>query len=258
VPSRRDSPPLDPILGHLGARIRARRVALGFSAGELAARSGVSQRFLSDVEAGRANISVVNLAAIARALATHAADLLAGAPPGDRRGCVVLLGAAGAGKSTIGPRLAAALEVPYFELDELVAAETGVAVQELVAVHGDRWRRRLEFQALRRFLDRHERAVLALGGDVVDGREALEMVVERCTTAWLCARPSEHVERLVARDGSAPDDLRAVLLARERLYARADLVIETSTLGIEGSVAALVQQLAARAAARRASSREPR
>jgi XRE family aerobic/anaerobic benzoate catabolism transcriptional regulator len=259
VPPKRAAPPPEAILGHLGARVRGRRSALGWTLGELAARSGVSQRFLSDVEGGRANISVVNLAAIARALATTASDLLAGAPASDRRGCVALLGLHGAGKSTIGPRLAAELGLPYVELDELVETDAGVPLRELVAVHGQRWWRRLEFQVLRRFLDAHERAVLATGSEIVTADEAFAMLLERCTTVWLRARPSDHVERTLGaaaraealRAGSA-DELRALIAGREPLYSRADLVIETSALGVGGSVAALVQQLRARGVAPRA------
>jgi XRE family aerobic/anaerobic benzoate catabolism transcriptional regulator len=258
VPPKRAATPPDAILRHLGARVRERRAALGWSRGELAARCGVSQRFLADVETGRGNVSVVNLAAIARALATTAADLLEGAPAADRRGCVALLGLPGAGKSTIGARLAAELDVPFAEVDELVAVDAGVPLRELVAVHGQRWWRRLEFQVLRRFLDGHEHAVLAAGSELVAAPESFAMLLDRCTTVWLRARPSDHRAR--APGGAAApaaralsdDELRALVAGREPLYARADLVIETSALGVAGSVAAIVRQLRARGVAPRA------
>src|SRR5689334_18256160 len=106
VPPRRrgTTAPTEALLVHLGSRLRTRRAALGLTLAELSARCGISQRFLSDVEAGRANISVVNLQAIARAVGTSAGEVLSGGPTADRRGCIALLGVRGAGKSTVGPR----------------------------------------------------------------------------------------------------------------------------------------------------------
>jgi XRE family aerobic/anaerobic benzoate catabolism transcriptional regulator len=256
VVKRRLTAKPDAILVHLGAKVRSRRGSLGWTLAELAARCGISQRFLSDVEAGRANISIVNLQAIARAMGTTPSEILAGAPTADRRGCVALLGLRGAGKSTVGPRLAARLELPFFELDALIEAEAGLSLGEIFAVHGERWYRRLEFQVLRRFLDRHDRAVFATGGGIVTASDAFDMLLQRCTTVWLRARPADHLDRVLkqgdARPGAgrlhAMTDLRALLAEREPLYSRADLVIETSALGIAGSVEALVQQLQGRVA----------
>jgi XRE family aerobic/anaerobic benzoate catabolism transcriptional regulator len=251
---RAPQPPPDGILAHLGAKVRARRGSLGWTLAELAARCGISQRFLSDVEAGRANISVTNLQALARAMGGTASELLAGAPTSDRRGCIVLLGLRGAGKSTIGPRLAQRLELPWFELDALIEAEAGLSLGEIFAVHGERWYRRLEFQVLRRFLEQHDRAVLATGGGIVTASDAFDMLLQRCTTVWLRARPSDHLDR-VHKQGEtratpgrlhAMTDLRALIAEREPLYSKADLVIETSALGISGSVEALVQQVRSR------------
>jgi XRE family transcriptional regulator, aerobic/anaerobic benzoate catabolism transcriptional regulator len=257
VPKRRaPAPPPDGILAHLGGKVRARRGSLGWTLAELAARCGISQRFLSDVEAGRANISVVNLQAVARAMGTSASEILAGAPTADRRGCIVLLGLRGAGKSTIGPRLAGRLDLPWFELDGLIEAEAGLSLGEVFAVHGERWYRRLEFQVLRRFLDQHDRAVLATGGGIVTASDAFDMLLQRCTTVWLRARPSDHLERVLKQGDARPGagrlhamaDLRSLLAEREPLYSKADLVIETSALGIAGSLEALVQQIRSREA----------
>jgi len=256
VPGRRRGEKAGPeaILAHLGARVRARRSALGFTLVELSARSGLSPRFLSDVETGRANISVLNLQALARALGLTSSDLLAGSPTADRRGCIALLGLRGAGKSTVGPRLASRLELPFFELDGLIEAEAGLSMGEIFAVHGERWYRRLELQVLRRFLDAHDRAVFATGGGIVTASDAFEMLLHRCTTVWLRARASDHLDRVLNQGDTRPTagrlhvmaDLRALLADREPLYSRADIVIDTSTQGIAGSTDALLRELRAR------------
>ena len=255
MPGRRRGEKAGPeaILAHLGGRVRARRSALGFTLVELSTRSGLSPRFLSDVETGRANISVLNLQAVARALGLTSSDLLTGSPTADRRGCIALLGLRGAGKSTVGPRLASRLELPFFELDGLIEAEAGLSLGEIFAVHGERWYRRLELQVLRRFLDVHDRAVFATGGGIVTASDAFEMLLHRCTTVWLRARASDHLDRVQNQGDTRPTagrlhvmaDLRALLADREPLYSRADATLDTSAQGIAAGVESLVQQLRA-------------
>src|SRR5919201_2330883 len=182
-----------------------------------------------------------------------AAEILAGGPTADRRGCIVLLGLRGAGKSTIGPRLASRLELPFFELDGLIEAEAGLSLGEIFAVHGERCYRRVELQGLRRFLDGHDRAVFATGGGIVTSSDAFDMLLSRCTTVWLRARASDHIERVLHQGDTRATggrsnlmaDLRALLAEREPLYSRADVVVDTSALGVAGSVEALAEQLGA-------------
>lgn len=240
---------------HLGTRVRTRRSALGWTLAELSTRCGISQRFLSDVEAGRANISVVNLQAIARAVGAEVAELLAGGPTADRRGCIALLGVRGAGKSTVGPRLASRLALPFFELDGLIEAQAGLRLAEIFALHGETWYRRVEHQVLRRFLDAHDRAVFATGGGLVTSSDTYEMLLQRCTTVWLRARASDHVDRVLAQGDTRATggagrlqimaDLRVLLADREPLYSRAALVVDTSELGLGGAVDALAERLRA-------------
>src|SRR5262245_20392997 len=92
------------LLRDVGATVRALRAQRGWSRRELGARSGLSERFLAQVETGHANPSLRSLAEIAAALGTSAASLLT--PPARR---VALLGLRGAGKTTVGQALAARL-----------------------------------------------------------------------------------------------------------------------------------------------------
>src|SRR3990167_6133650 len=111
-------------LSQLGERVRAWRNGHGMTRKALAAASGVSERYLAQLEAGQGNISVLLLRKVARAM-NVAVDALVreDAAPLKRR--IALLGLRGAGKSTLGERLAAALNAPFVELDREVEREAG-------------------------------------------------------------------------------------------------------------------------------------
>lgn len=203
----------------------------------LAQQTGLSERFLAELEAGRGNISVVNLAHVAFALGVTPSSLLAGsASEGAVRGVTALLGLRGAGKSTVGAALAKSMSVAFFELDRLVEAEAGMSLPEIFAIHGEDFFRSLELRALKRFLSEHDRAVLATGGGIVASTEAFELLRSRARTVWLRATPEEHWGRVVAQGDLRPmanrpqamAELRRRLREREPLYAKADVTCVTS------------------------------
>lgn len=216
----------------LGARVRARRQERSQTLAGLAADSGLSRRFLIDVEAGRANISVLRLHHLAQALGTSASVLLE--EPRARR--IALLGLRGAGKSTVGALLGARLGVPFVELDELVEAESGLPLAELFAVHGESYYRRRESQALERLLGGHEAVVVATGGGLVNVRETYDRLKRGCVTVWLAARPEEHLARVLAQGDRRPvqdssdalSELRQILAARSPLYAESEVHVRTT------------------------------
>src|SRR5688572_33240808 len=102
----------DALLEALGQRTRTARTERGWALREVAERSGVSPRFLVQLEAGRGNISVRRLADVARALEVTPAALIA-LPAEGADLVVALLGLRGAGKTTVGRRLARRLRVPF-------------------------------------------------------------------------------------------------------------------------------------------------
>src|SRR5437763_13817125 len=120
------------LLTALGAQVREKRDSAGLTRAQLAHRSGLSTRFLAQLESGEGNISVVRLAALAAALGSSAGELLsegeARAGAQTRGPLVALLGLRGAGKSTIGERLARRMGVPFFELDHLIERAAGLGL----------------------------------------------------------------------------------------------------------------------------------
>lgn len=226
----------DRLLLELGRRVRDSRAERGYSLRELARRSGLSSRFLIDVEAGTGNISVKKLTGLAEALGTTPAALLA-APPG-RSGVplVALLGLRGAGKSTIGRKLARRLRVPFVELDRRVEDSAGLTLSEIFAVHGEDYYRRLERAALEDLLADGRPRVVATGGGIVHSPETWALLKRRTLTLWLRARPEDHWSRVVQQGDRRPMadhpqamvELRRILAVREPLYAQAAVTLDTA------------------------------
>jgi XRE family aerobic/anaerobic benzoate catabolism transcriptional regulator len=222
-------------LGRLGERVRAWRTEHGMTRKALAAASGVSERYLAQLEAGQGNISVLLLRRVARAMSVPVEHLVRedDSPRTER---VALVGLRGAGKSTVGEKLAQALEVPFIELDREVEKEAGANLGEVFAMYGQDAFRRFERRALERVLNQNERAVIATGGSLVTDPSSYELLLGRCFCVWLKASPEEHMSRVIAQGDMRPfkgrsaaiDEIRKLLADRDRLYARAALAVDTS------------------------------
>jgi XRE family aerobic/anaerobic benzoate catabolism transcriptional regulator len=238
------------VLHDLGRAVRARRMERGLTLHGLSEAAGVSPRFLASIEAGDGNISVARLCDVASALGTTAAALLEGV--GEPHGCLVaLVGLRGAGKSTIGPKLAQRLGLPFLELDQIIEQSAGERLSELFELHGESFYRRLEREALRDLVRQSKSAVLATGGSIVSDAETWELLRRTSTTVWLKARPEDHMNRVLAQGDERPmknrsdamNELRTLLKTRAALYAQSDHVVDTSMLGVEGAVDVLVATL---------------
>jgi XRE family transcriptional regulator, aerobic/anaerobic benzoate catabolism transcriptional regulator len=238
---------VEELLGRIGAAVRRARTERDMTLKELAAAADLSVRFVAQLEAGEANIAVGRLAAIAEALGVRLADLVDGT---ERKSAVALLGLRGAGKSTIGPRVATVLGLPFVELDERIEEEAGLGLAEIFALDGAYYRR-LESTCLAGLLADETPRVIALPGGIVHSEEAFDLALKHCTTIWVKARPEDHMKRVlkqgdrrpVANRPNAMAELRAILAARERLYARADITIDTSRLRIDAAVSTAVAAL---------------
>jgi XRE family transcriptional regulator, aerobic/anaerobic benzoate catabolism transcriptional regulator len=245
----------EPLLSALGRRVRALRVERGWTLREVAERSSVSPRFLVQLEAGRGNISVRRLADVARALETTPAALLTeSAVPAELR--IALLGLRGAGKTTIGRRLARRLRVPFIELDRRIEQAADLSLTEIFSLHGEAYYRKLERETLDDVLREPAGLVIATGGGIVTSPETYALLRRGATTVWLRARPEDHWNRVVRQGDRRPmadhpqamADLRALLMAREPLYAMAAHTIDTAGIPIE-KVSAMVGKVVALAEA---------
>jgi len=259
----------------LGARVRGIRGELGWTQVELARRAGLSPRFLVELEKGEGNISLVRLAEVATALGVSLAtlvgglgpvpdeaDTLAALDPERRRRAaraarsaekIALVGLRGAGKSTVGARLAHVLGASFREVDAEVEALAGMRLGEIFEYHGAARYRELERDGLARLLDRPEHLVLATGGSVVTAPDAWADLRRSAHTVWLRASPALHLARVEAQGDVRPmrgradalAELEAILAARVPLYAQAEHVVDTDGLGVDGVVAAVREKVGA-------------
>jgi len=266
----------------LGKRVRETRDRRGQTRKQLAREAGVSERHLAHLEAGEGNVSIVLLRHIGDALGLPLPELLSvgaeesveqrlvrrileqlprhrledvifrlmrdyGQEEAARRNRIALIGLRGAGKTTLGRRLAADLGFRFVELDAEIERDTGMPMGEIFALYGQSGYRRIEQRCLRRALDSGEHTVLATSGGIVSQTETYDLLLSRCLTIWLRTSPEEHMQRVSAQGDLRPmagsaeamEDLRRILAAREPQYMRADHVVDTAGQSEEDSFRAL-------------------
>ena len=224
------------VLHALGMKVSEARTGRGWTLRELAERSGVSVRFLVQLEAGRGNISVKRLSDLAAAFGVTPSDLLRQEAMPMAPHIIALLGLRGAGKTTIGKQLARRLHVRFVELDRRIEKAADMSLAELFSLYGEDHYRRLERESLARVLAENHSIVLATGGGIVASAETYALLKKHATTVWLRATPEDHWNRVLRQGDRRPmknhpqamADLRALLAAREPLYARADRTVDTS------------------------------
>jgi XRE family aerobic/anaerobic benzoate catabolism transcriptional regulator len=272
----------------LGERLREARARRGKSRKVLAADSGVSERYLAQLEAGLGNVSILLLRQIAAALELPLTELLAeelqqdaelnlttqflkrlprqklaavhsqllrdyGNARDERMKRIALIGLRGAGKSTLGAKLAKALGAPFVELDREVEREAGTSLSEIFLLYGQSGYRRYERRSLERVLEKNDRAVIATGGSIVSEPGTYDLLLSSCFTVWLKAAPEEHMARVLAQGDTRPmagndqamEDLRRILEGRAMLYRQADVVVDTAGKSVDKSLAELRKSVAA-------------
>ena len=224
----------------LGESVRAARARRGMTRKMLAADSGVSERFLAQLESGTGNASVLVLRQIARALdlplkallpeaqaaspdlersiellqrldpvtITKAREVLLSQFGGQdlrgRRDRIALIGLRGAGKSSVGKLLADKLRLPFFELDKLIEKASGISLNMIFDMYGQSGFRRFERRCLDDLLSKEGRFVLATGGGLVSEPTTCDRLLSACYTVWLQATPQEHMSRVIAQGDMRP------------------------------------------------------
>ncbi len=236
----------------VGRLVRHGRAKRGITRRQLAGDSGISERYLAQIESGQGNPSVIVLKAIADAFEMPVADLLpadgarSAAMSGiaemlgrlprsewpsiadmieqrihdnaaaDRARRIALVGLRGAGKSTLGRMLADKLGYPFVELNRVVEQEYGASVSLLIEMSGVNTFRRYERKCLERVLADNDRIVIATAGGIVASAETYALLLRRAHTVWVQAKPQEHMSRVMEQG-----DFRPMAENRE---AMADLV----------------------------------
>jgi XRE family aerobic/anaerobic benzoate catabolism transcriptional regulator len=239
-------------LARLGERVRAWRTDQAMTRRTLSEASGVSERYLAQLESGQGNMSVLLLRKVARAMSIPLDRLVADEGRSPRAERIALVGLRGAGKSTLGEKLARGLDVPFVELDKEVEKEAGAKLGEVFAMYGQDAYRRFERRALERVLADHPRAVIAAGGSLVTDPATYQMLLQNCVCVWLKASPEEHMSRVIAQGDMRPFkgrsaallEIRKLLKDREELYARADAAVETSGKSVAKSLEQIKRALA--------------
>ncbi|HZP94567.1 MAG TPA: helix-turn-helix transcriptional regulator [Burkholderiales bacterium] len=277
------------LLRTLGERVRDARSRRGLTRRMLARDSGVSERYLAQLESGRGNASILLLRQIGAAVGLSPAALLSrpdeepaelgfiyqflrrlppqrlarvreqllrdyGNAMAVRGKRVALVGLRGAGKSTLGAALAAALRVAFIELDREIEREAATSLAEIFLLYGQQGYRRYERRCLEKTLEAHERCVIATGGSIVSEPSTYDLLRSTCFTVWLKASPEEHMARVIAQGDTRPmagnaqamDDLRRILAGRAPLYGQADATVETAGRSVRQSLAALKRAIRAR------------
>jgi XRE family aerobic/anaerobic benzoate catabolism transcriptional regulator len=285
--SQSDRPAIEPrdeaFAAAVGGLVRFSRAKRGMTRRQLAEQSGTSERYLAQIESGQGNPSVITLKGIADALEVPAIellprrggrgaaldrilDLLAGVPASelptiadliagrravdlaaDRARRIALVGLRGAGKSTLGARLAKEFKCPFIELDRLVEQDYGARIPDLIEIAGLATFRRYERACLERVIAANEAAVIASAGGIVSNPESYALLLRRTHAVWIKARPEEHMRRVMeqgdfrpmAQNREAMVDLVAILDARSPDYARAEAELDTSGDGVDESFAKL-------------------
>ena len=279
----------DAFLAGVARSVRLSRAKRGMTRRQLAQESGASERYLAQIESGQGNPSVLILRSIAQALDVpiiellprnngrtaamrHILDALARLPVAelpavgdwietrathhatpDRARRIALVGLRGAGKSTLGQRLAQALGYPFIELDRLVEQDYGARIPDLIEMAGLATFRRYERACLERVIDEHQAAVIATAGGIVSDAETYALLLRRTHAIWIKAQPEEHMSRVMkqgdfrpmAQNREAMADLIAILEARRADYARAHAQLDTSGDTVERSFEKL-QEIARR------------
>jgi XRE family aerobic/anaerobic benzoate catabolism transcriptional regulator len=276
----------DNFLLAVGKRVREFRARRAMTRRQVAREADVSERHLAQLEAGEGNISIVLLRRIAIALNVSLSELFLSETEqpaekiviqrflerlpahrlGDvtsrlmhefadeektRRARIALIGLRGAGKSTLGAKLARELKAPFIELDGEIEKDAGMPLAEIFSLYGQSGYRRIEMRTLERVLHERRNAIVSVGGGVVSEKENYDYLLSHCFTVWIQAQPEEHMSRVIAQgdframaeNAEAMEDLRGILAAREPLYRKADAFVDTSGESVEQSFEKLKQVL---------------
>jgi XRE family transcriptional regulator, aerobic/anaerobic benzoate catabolism transcriptional regulator len=262
-----NSDPETGFLEQLGQRVRTMRALRGMSRKVLAKVSGISERYIAQLESGKGNVSIVLLRRVSNAMGAHLEDLIPATEPApdwpvirdlvrkatpdqiaqakdvlsgngasaQRRASfagIALVGLRGAGKSTLGKMLAKKIGWSFVELNKEIEAQNGLSVAEIIALYGQEGFHRMEQAALGQLLARRQLMVLATGGGIVSEPVTFDLILSSFYTVWLKAEPEEHMARVRRQGDLRPmaDDRSAMAELRTILRSREPLYARASAV----------------------------
>jgi XRE family aerobic/anaerobic benzoate catabolism transcriptional regulator len=274
----------NPFLVGLGERARALRSRRGMTRKAVARAAAVSERHLANLEYGIGNVSMLVLLQVAGALHCSLAELIGdvttsspewlllrellehrdeatmhrirvavgellgtGGSNAARSPRVALIGLRGAGKTTLGQRLADDLGFPFVELSREIEKFAGCSVNEIQSLYGQNAYRRYERRAVEEAIQIYPEAVIATPGGLVSDAATFNLLLAHCTTVWLHADPEDHMKRVTAQGDLRPmaaskeamEDLKGILAGRAAFYSKAELRLDTSAQPLDPTFAAL-------------------
>ncbi len=273
-----------PFLEALGERVRTLRSRKGMTRRAVAVAADVSERHLANLEYGTGNVSVLVLLQVANALQCSLAELLGdvtttspewllirellskrseadlrrarvqlsdmfgeGGNAQERKNRIALIGLRGAGKTSLGQRLADDLGFPFIELSREIEQFAGCQISEIHNLYGANAYRRYERRALEEAIQIYPEVVIATPGGLVSDSANFNLLLSHCTTVWLQADAADHMGRVAAQGDMRPmaasreamEDLKRILEGRSAFYSKADLAINTSARTEDQAFAAL-------------------
>ena len=262
-----------PFLLALGERVRTLRSRKGMTRRAVALAADVSERHLANLEYGTGNVSVLVLLQVAQALQCSLAELLGdvttsspewllirellskrseadlrrarvqlvetfgeGGNAQARKARIALIGLRGAGKTSLGQKLADDLGYPFIELSREIEQFAGCKISEIHNLYGANAYRRYERRALEEAIQIYPEVVIATPGGLVSDSANFNLLLSHCTTVWLQADPQDHMARVAAQGDMRPmaasreamEDLKRILEGRSAFYSKADLQVNTS------------------------------
>ncbi len=155
-------------------------------------------------------------------------------PPAPASGkSIVLVGLMGAGKTSVGRRLAHNLDMPFIDADEEIAKAAGCSIEDIFEIYGEEAFRDGERRVIKRLLGGGPR-VLATGGGAFMDASIRARIGRRGITVWLrveldtlVRRTGRRNDRPLLKGGSARDILERLMEERYPIYAEADIVIDS-------------------------------
>jgi len=279
----------NPFLVALGQRVRDLRARRGLTRKAVAVAAGVSERHLASLEHGEGNASILVLLQVSGAVQCTLAELMGDVTTSSpewlllremlssrseadlrrvreqvsvlfgstqeaaRTNRIALIGLRGAGKTTLGQRLAQDLGYAFVELSREIEKFAGCSISEIHNLYGTNAYRRYERRALEEAIQIYPEVIIATPGGLVSDTATLNEMLAHCYTVWLQAKPEDHLSRVAAQGDMRPmagsaeaiEDLKMILVGRAPFYAKANMSFDTSAQPLEESFQLLRDRLRA-------------